>query len=271
MSHIKTLLVSHFYNEEFLLPFWIKQHIGMFDDVVMIDYNSTDASVEIIKKLAPHWQIRKSRNEYFLIDPTDKEVMDVEKEFDGYWKMALNTTEFIVMPELNLKKFIVDLLEKRPDATCISSRGAWMVDTTENVDKPVDPNAPLYSQRCHGTLGGANRCRVIHKMPHGSYSGGRHNTSLQTVHPKDVFSKDIFYCLWYGWSPYCESLRKRKMQIKTKLHPDDFRQSPFDVYNHAIPDIENLNWRFTMMQNGCYDTLTDPDFNAVVQSCPKFF
>lgn len=271
MSSIKTLLVAHFYNEEFLLPFWIKQHIGMFDDVVMLDYDSTDSSVEIIKKLAPHWQIRKSRNRYFEPAPTDHEVMDVELEFEGYWKMCLNITEFIVMPELNLKKFIADALEKRPDTTCISSRGAWMVDAPEDADKPVCSNTPLYAQRLRGNLGGTNRNRILHKMPHGAYSDGRHSTHLKKIDSNEIFSKDLFYCLWYGWSPYCDSLRKRKMQIKNKMHPNDTRTNPNDVYNHMIPDLENLAMRFRAVQGECYDLSTNSDFNDLIQSCPKSF
>lgn len=271
MSQIKTLLVSHFYNEEFLLPFWIKQHINMFDDVVMIDYNSTDKSVEIIKQLAPHWQIRKSRNEYFEAWPIDQEVMDIEREFDGYWKMCLNTTEFIVMPDLNLKKLIADVVEKNPDTICISSTGVWLIDSPENVDIPVDPNAPLYAQRIHGHFNAKNRCRILHKMPDGQYWDGRHDTYLKKVYPKDVFGKDVFYCMWYGWSPWCDATRKRKMQIKAKLHPTDNRTNPEDVYNHAIPDVENLEWRFRVMQGPCDDLLSNPEFNAVIQSCPKSF
>jgi len=265
---MKTLLVSHFYNEEFLLPFWIKQHINMFDDVVMIDYNSTDSSVEIIKQLAPHWQIRTTKNQYFDPVPIDDEVMDIEREFDGYWKMCLNTTEFIMMPELNLKKFISVVLDQHPDATCISSTGVLMIDTTENVDQPVDTNIPLYVQRHYGSIENGNmRCRLLHKMPDGQYTSGRHNSRLDRVYPKDAF-----YCMWYGWSPYCDALRKRKMQIQEKLHPSDNRKGVQDSSSHFIPNLETLNKRFVEKQNsGCYELLTNPGFNSVFQSCPKSF
>ena len=44
----KTVL-CHFYNEEWILPFWLKHHREIFDHGIMIDYNSTDRSVEIIR------------------------------------------------------------------------------------------------------------------------------------------------------------------------------------------------------------------------------
>ena len=45
----RTLMINHFYNEEFLMPHFIRSHAHHFDKVIMIDYNSTDSSVEIIK------------------------------------------------------------------------------------------------------------------------------------------------------------------------------------------------------------------------------
>ena len=47
------ILISHFFNEEFLLPYWIQQHAPMFDMAILLDYNSTDRSLEIIRREAP--------------------------------------------------------------------------------------------------------------------------------------------------------------------------------------------------------------------------
>jgi hypothetical protein len=45
----KVLMINHFYNEEFLMPHFIRSHAHHFDDVIMINYNSNDSSIEIIK------------------------------------------------------------------------------------------------------------------------------------------------------------------------------------------------------------------------------
>ena len=42
-------IISHFYNEEYLLPWWLNHHKKYFDYGLMIDYNSPDISVEVIK------------------------------------------------------------------------------------------------------------------------------------------------------------------------------------------------------------------------------
>src|SRR4051812_48551649 len=104
-------VISHFWNEEFLLPYWLKHHYPLFDHGVLIDYASTDRSAEIIHELAPQWEVRSSANVWFDARDVDAEVMAVEREFNG-WKVALNTTEFLLCPDLRL--FVRWLEKYRP-------------------------------------------------------------------------------------------------------------------------------------------------------------
>ena len=89
-----TTLISHFYNEEYLLPWWLMHHTKLFDHGILINRSSTDRSVEICQQYAPHWEIRNSKVLEFDAIQVDHEVMDIEKEVTG-WKMTLNTTEFL--------------------------------------------------------------------------------------------------------------------------------------------------------------------------------
>ena len=60
MSDTDTLtVISHIFNEEYLLPFWLENHKNMFDHGIIIDYCSTDSSVEIIKKYCPTWELNR--------------------------------------------------------------------------------------------------------------------------------------------------------------------------------------------------------------------
>jgi hypothetical protein len=96
-----TLLVSHFFNEAMLLPYWIQHHAPMFDKVVLIDYHSTDASRDIIRREAPSsWRVMQSQNP--LLNPAEQDslVMSIESTFPGHWRIALTTTEFLVHPAL---------------------------------------------------------------------------------------------------------------------------------------------------------------------------
>ena len=72
-------VICHFFNEAYLLPWWLPHHIPMFDHGIMIDHGSTDESVEIVQRLAPHWRIVRSRLTMFDAFLTDQEVMSYEQ------------------------------------------------------------------------------------------------------------------------------------------------------------------------------------------------
>ena len=94
------VVVSHFFNEAYMLPWRLRHHREIFDHGVLIDYHSTDASVEICRELVPHWEIVPSENATFAARLCDFEVMKHEQRFPDAWKLALNTTEFFVAPGL---------------------------------------------------------------------------------------------------------------------------------------------------------------------------
>ncbi|WIA43720.1 hypothetical protein OEZ86_010147 [Tetradesmus obliquus] len=101
--------VSHFYNEEFLLPFFIRHHAAVFDSMLLIDYASTDRSVELLKAEMPaSWQVVRSANKDFNAVAVDAEVRRYERSFPACaWKIALTTTEFLVHP--NMRGMVAEL------------------------------------------------------------------------------------------------------------------------------------------------------------------
>ena len=96
----KRVVISHFFNEAYLLPWWLKHHREMFDHGVLIDWSSTDGSADICRQLAPSWEVVPSENAHFAAILCDFEVMKHEARFPDAWKIALNTTEFLVAPAL---------------------------------------------------------------------------------------------------------------------------------------------------------------------------
>ena len=90
-----TTLISHIYNEEFLLPFFIEHHYGKFDNGIILDYGSTDASLEILKKLAPGWTIIDCSSEFFDALKVDSIVQSYEEKSVGVC-LALTVTEFFI-------------------------------------------------------------------------------------------------------------------------------------------------------------------------------
>src|SRR5262245_25552075 len=156
-------LISHFWNEEFLLPYWLRHHYPLFDHGILLDYGSTDRSVPLIRELAPRWEIRRSRNEWFDARDVDAEVMDVEREVRG-WKIVLNTTEFLLGDDLRL---FTRLLERyRPDLYGVWAYDFTMVDRLEEREAEVT-GAPLCFQRRYGYHSRGERSRLLHRLPDG--------------------------------------------------------------------------------------------------------
>ena len=213
-------VISHFYNEEYLLPWWLEHHTKIFDFGILIDHNSTDKSVEICKAIAPHWKVVKTKLNKFDAWLTDLEVMNYENEIKG-WKIALNITEFLVS---NQKlEIIEDYLLKENLIGCVTS-GFTMVDK-EPLKKPQH-NIGLIEQKPWGIPDNTtqnklirkilfqpkkiiHRNRFYHCLPTGMYSIGRHFS----MHPHARNRCLNMLTLHYGYSPWCDDFINRKLQI----------------------------------------------------------
>ena len=229
---MKPTLISHFYNEEFLLPFWINHHKSLFESAIMIDYSSTDRSVEIIRELAPEWKIVTTRNRYFDGAVIDSEVMDIESTITG-WKMCLNTTEFLLCSDL--ENYLIDFEKQYPDLGAIRVTAIYMVDPPELENEDVDPNKLLISQKHWGYFEDEQpsptiwcpttnhifplprKSRLIHNKTHGAYQVGRHYSNHNSYKDPNL------YLCWFNWSPY-KYISHRKINIYNKTSPNEQRQ-----------------------------------------------
>ena len=213
MSTRKTV-ICHFYNEEFLMPWWCKHHKQIFDHGIMIDYRSTDRSVDIIKKICPDWEIVTTKNEFFDSTPIDAEVMEIEKKLEG-WRIALNVTEFLYGN--------TDHLISKDEMTQFLIGNYVFVDMEDPAKGPTYllHDYPLHAQRHWGfdpntgdgqMPGGAMRRtnRSIHNFPV-QYKGGRH-------FGKTKRSFDDLMIFYYGWCYTKEQGIERKTQILPKIH-----------------------------------------------------
>jgi Glycosyl transferase family 2 len=228
-NSMKTV-ICHFYNEEFLLPWWLTHHKKVFDHGIMIDYHSTDRSMEIIREICPDWEIRYTRNKFFDSLPVDEEVSNVEKILGG-WRMCLNVTEFLYG---NTDHF-VDL----PDPTQYFVGNYVFVDMEDPArgQTILDHRHPLHQQRYWGydefrntgesRSGGimGRMSRSIHNYPM-TYTGGRHWGSGEKAETCKASFSDlaIFY---YGWCDLSPAGLKRKTQIAGKI------QEAGTVHHHS--------------------------------------
>jgi hypothetical protein len=135
-------IIAHFFNEEYLLPWWLSHHVALADDGILIDYGSTDRSVDICRRLAPGWRIVRSRNDFFDARAADLEVMDIECSIGG-WKLALNVTEFLCVDS---EEALCKLLEGQGERG-YGLRGVCMVDPPGVYATDPSYDRPLLAQR----------------------------------------------------------------------------------------------------------------------------
>jgi hypothetical protein len=219
---MKRTVVSHFYNEEYLLPWWLNHHKQVFHHGILIDYHSTDRSREIIQKICPTWEIITTRNQLFEATAVDIEVMKIEAELDG-WRMCLNVTEQLIGDYQAL------------DDGKLDQYGVPCMTFIDDNNSQPDINVPLYQQFKHGANWNEayflRMSRSIHRKPI-EYVTGRH------FHSVDMTISNSLAVLYYGWCPYNEIVIQRKISMGD--HMDDTCTNG----RHHITTREELNKRF---------------------------
>ena len=217
-------VITHFFNEEYLLPWWLKHHTQLFEHGILIDHGSTDNSADICRQLAPGWRLVKSRLTSFDAWLTDLEVMNYEHEIAG-WKIALNTTEFLIsdvgLDEIERfmhteKKYGIaasgmTMIDKKPlseptHELSLIEQKPWAIDDNRFGQKKWLRQILGYPKRPH-------RNRFYHCLPTGMYAPGRH----WSFHPHSRVRTPNLAVLHFAYAPWNSSFIDRKQQIGTKL------------------------------------------------------
>ena len=210
---MKKTVFCHFFNEEYLLPWWLNHHKQFFDHGVMINYGSWDRSVDIIKEICPTWEIVDSRNEYFSYPRAgdiDVEVAEYETRYQG-WKACLNVTEFLVGDYRLFDTVDYD----------IQAKGVVFVD--EDRDTLPTYDKPLWEQKINAidydiASSPGNKynrhARIIHKNSSWAYPEGRHY---------GYYNTDQLAIFYYAWSPWNVRMKMRRLQTGAKTHHTEQR------------------------------------------------
>jgi hypothetical protein len=266
---MKKLIVSHIRNEEYLLPFWLKHHKKYFDHGVIVDYNSSDNSVNVIKEICPTWEVVPSRFERMSTFQMDTEIEDIESQYPGWWKMCLSTTEFLIGD--------YNKLDTQTDPNSFHLIPAFqMVDSLEEEGSYPDSNIEIFNQRVNGihyndtisypptkflghdeyenklrtTMGdgwSTRRARILHNMDRIKYSIGRHYTDFDNI------SKD-FIIAYYRFSPFNETTLNRIVGIQENL--TEFDKTYGLGFEHFLGKPEQINW-FKSWQSNTRDLSLD--------------
>jgi hypothetical protein len=208
----KAIMVTHQRNEELLMPFFIMNQAPLFDKVVMIDFESNDQTLRIIDRFAPpSWEvIPSSTGSIFDRDLTDKQVVQVEKQYPNAWVLALTTTEFLVAPRLRESLSIG--FEK--NKSYVSKIPAVEINGNNTV-APVSYSRPLPLQRQMGFRAGLyDRCMHYRTTGKYKYKPGRHRyvgTGAEEKH-LDAFIMKFQFAPW-------PEVRDRKLNIGKTIPP----------------------------------------------------
>ena len=231
-SRRKVLLLTHQRNEELLMPFFIIQHAPMFDNAILIDFESNDKTLELIEKYAPpSWKVVNSTTgSSFDAVETDTQVMEWEKTQPNDWHIGLTTTEFLVQPN-----FRAQLFKKQIDA-----EGIPMVLTYKFLVMVGDDSHPLKHfssliEQRHQFMGeGGGRYLHLGTTQSHFYTAGRHfyenNTDMTGVQIIKNITQDGFITKW-SWTPWPEGA------LRKVLVGDTIPQSNVDA---------KLGWHHTM-------------------------
>ena len=235
------LLITHFFNEEVLLPFWIRHHAPMFDMAILIDYNSTDRSLDIIRGEAPSsWRIVPSQNKFFMSINIDLEVMYYEKMYPTAWKIALNIPEFLIHVNLNE---MLSKLEASNGTMIVRFRSVIMIG---NDSVPFKRYTHLLQQRTQYAqnptapgerFGVTLFSRFMHRCSHDIYKPGRHMITEQNWQwaPVGFIAK-------FQYTPWPE-IMSRKLQISRRILPEEFARG-WATYHNVNAEQLKGNKRF---------------------------
>lgn len=226
---MKTTVLTNIFNEEYLLPFWLQHHKDMFDHGIILDYNSTDRSVEICKAICPTWEIRTTRNSHFEALSIDLEFMELEQTIEGV-KVILNTTEFLLS-----ERPIRDVFLGFPNPVCLSMT-CYSPYSLEKKETPKDHSELFSNLLSEDVVFHKDRgIRQIHSFNHGYYTMGRHDT----LHPK-IPIEDM-YVIWFGYYPLNEQLLKRKLQIQENIPPIELEKKRGYHHFYSLEDHFRIN------------------------------
>ena len=251
------------YNEEYLMKWWLPHHVEKFDAGVVVDYDSNDGTIDLIRKYAPHWQIIQSRNKTFGAAENDQEFMDIERQiqyqYPRSWMIVLNATEFLIgeTKKLEDKPFRIQKL-----VPC-----HMMIDPKEKAFTEPDPNISLIKQRTFGvefnysdrfdpfnndltrltsSEGLPHPNRLMRSLCNGEsyylytsmYGPGRHYWGSPC---------EDFAILWYGaYSPFNENQIKRRTQIQHKIPKSDFDRG--NSLHHKTDEFQEIK-KYSFYQN----------------------
>jgi len=212
-SREKMTVISHVYNEEYLIPFWLKHTARIFDHGIIVDYCSTDRTREIIKEICPTWEVITTKNlnpdgsPNYHPELADIEINEIEKTIKGF-KVCLTATEFLMF-QTSKEEFIKSL-----------QKGLYYHIHSFTVMTEKDNNYPNNTKEFFDDMTLVDDAyyrghRILHSDPMLNYCIGRHWHNGGTPET-NVYCQNCFL-LFIRCYPNNVEMYKRKIQIQRNI------------------------------------------------------
>ena len=259
----KLTVISHIFNEEYLLPFWLEYHSSIFDYGIIIDYFSTDNSVKIINKFCPHWKVIQTKNVNANGTPnfdarlTDSEVNEVEKTIKDGYKICLNTTELLFFG--NSKEEFINSLSYK----LYYHVPAYSIMSKNQNNQYFPKNTIDFFQNISYNPNSDRSCRILHSDSSINYTTGRHSHTIGNSHT-NIYNINAFI-LWCGFYSINNEMIKRRLQIQHNI-PQTDRDMGFG-YHHFIDNNQFITQYTQNIQN--YIDIPENIVKIINERCSK--
>lgn len=206
---MKSTVITHVYNESYLLPIWIRHHRELFDFGVILDYNSTDNPEEIVQELAPEWVCKKVTAKDFNAAVLDHLVSQEEAKIEGN-RITLTVTEFLLGDPRKAERrhFIPQiLLINLQDDFIFDEYKSFHTQVKTGIGDDVNGTPPWHSRSMHQhpTIYGQDGSGI-----------GRH---YKQVDSGDFLIYRVSHCL------VSDEMVGRRLQIQTQIPESDIKNN----------------------------------------------
>jgi hypothetical protein len=201
---MKKTVLLHFYNESYLLPFWLNHHRERFDHGILLNNGSTDNSIEIINDLVPNWTMINNTSA-FDAENLENIFYDLDLNIKGI-RIILTATEFI-MGDLQIAENSEVVV---PSVDLVSLPGEFPFDE----DKPFHEQIKVGIDYKSKWPGRSRRGRLLTTVPR-RHIPGRHFDG-NVLQPALIYR--VGNCL------VNENMISRRLQIQKTISKSDINK-----------------------------------------------
>lgn len=140
---MKIEIVSMWYNEEFLAPFFLKHYSWVDSITLLLDVDTSDKTREIVEKDGRvniiDWKFPRGMDDALKVNVLNETIHKSTSD----WVILVDADELVFRPKGNIRRFIEDTKEN------IIRVGFWQV-YRHSSERDLDSNLPAIPQRVHG-------------------------------------------------------------------------------------------------------------------------